>query len=105
MNTIALELYEQFNQLEASFGLLLGQCENETQRERLRACYVQGWRNYNLAIGRAFDMNDELVQQLHLELVGQGNQLTDSLAGLGQITDTINTVAKVIAFGATVALA
>lgn len=105
MNTIALELYEQFKRLEASFTVLLDQTTTEAQRERLRACYVQGWRNYNLAVGRAFDMNDELVQQLHLELVAQGDQLTAALADMGQITDTINAVAKVIAFGATIALA
>lgn len=105
MNTIALELYEQFKQLEANFTVLLGQTTTEAQRERLRDCYVQGWRNYNLAVSRAFDMNDELVQQLHLELVAQGDLLTTALTDIGQITDVINTVAKVIAFGATIALA
>lgn len=105
MNTIALELYEQFKLLEANFNILLAKCKTREQKERLRACYVQGWRNYNLAVGRAFDMNDELVQQLHLDLVAQGDQLTASLKGVQQITEVINIVAKVIAFGATIALA
>ncbi len=105
MNTIALELYSQFNQLEASFSQLLDRCTSEAEKERLRACYVQGWRNYNLAVSRIFDVNDAHIQQLHTDLVAQGQQLTTSLADVQHITDTINTVAKVIAFGTTVALA
>lgn len=105
MNSIALELYEQFKQLETSFSSLLDRCTTEAQKERLRACYVQGWRNYNLALNRVFDLNDAHIQQLQTDLVAQGNLLTDGLTRIEHVADTINTVAKVIAFGASVALA
>lgn len=105
MNTIALELFQQFNQLEAHFGQLLDRCTTEAQKDRLRACYMQGWRSYNVAINREFDLNDARIQQLQTNLVVQSENLTTGLAHIENIVDTINTVASVVAFGAAVALA
>lgn len=105
MNTIALELYKQFNELEANFSALLDCCTTDVQRERLRAAYVQGWRNYNLAINHVFDFNDEQIQQLHTDLVAQGQLLTTALTDLENFANTLDTVAKVVAFGATIVLA
>ena len=99
-NPIVSELYKQFKMIEDKYSDLQTACTNKSQLEQLKKTYDIASHNYNVAINKDFDSNDKKVAELQDQLEKESQKLSDALADIKSITQTINTIASAVSFGA-----
>lgn len=99
-NPIASELYKQFKMIDDNYSDLQKACTNESQLEQLKKNHDIAFHNYNVAINKDFDSNDKEVAELQDQLEKESQKLSDALADIKSIPQTINTIASAVSLGA-----
>ncbi len=93
------DLEKQYFTIKDNFNELIAACQNDDQRNALRAAYAQSRDNYNTAMNLILDDNDPQVGSLLSELSNSQNEIENSLTNLQDITTALNTITAAVSVG------
>ena len=92
-------LKDQYFLLDRNFNALFAACTLDTQRDELRAAYVNARDNFWEARNRSFHDDEPLVKKLIADLKATQQEIEDSLQNLEDIVKTLQLVTAAVRLG------